>query len=272
MTTNGREFLKGAKDRIVSLVVLTAVALAVQVAAAVPEKPVNILYLGDSISDFDRGSNHVDRLQAKLDVAWPGKAKIYNYAVRGDYIERLFDRLEGKPRTYALDRYADMWSRSYDWAFVFLGHNDTRTWSDTDFALPEMAPEKVRDLMGRLVDFLREKGIRRIILLSPSSSNYDVCAKNVEKKLARIAAGKGGKATKAARFGEPRQLESFAETVRAVAKERHVEFLDIYAPMKALPDKAELLRVGDGVHFSAKGHIWLAERESEYLLENDSKK
>jgi hypothetical protein len=28
------------------------------------EKPVRVLYLGDSLTDYDRGSNHVDQVQA----------------------------------------------------------------------------------------------------------------------------------------------------------------------------------------------------------------
>ena len=41
--------------------------------------------------------------------------------------------------------------------------------------------------------------------------------------------------------------------------------MDIYTPMKALGDKAALLRPTDGVHLTPKGHVWVAEREYEYL-------
>ena len=51
--------------------------------------PVRVLYLGDSLSDFDRGSNQVDRLQAKLDAVEPRQVSIYNYSIRGDYIDRV---------------------------------------------------------------------------------------------------------------------------------------------------------------------------------------
>ncbi len=119
-----------------------------------PAQHVSVLFIGDSLSDFDRGSNHVDRLQSAFDAVWPGKVSIHNYAVRGDYIDRVLDRLDGKSGTYGLERYDGIWDRAYDWAFVSLGHNDTRAWDRDGFATPEIAPERTRegyqDLIARL--------------------------------------------------------------------------------------------------------------------------
>ena len=57
-------------------IVFAAAALAALVGLAA--QPVRVLYLGDSLSDFDRGSNHVDRLQAKLDADAPNQFAIHN--------------------------------------------------------------------------------------------------------------------------------------------------------------------------------------------------
>ncbi len=230
--------------------------------------PVRVLYLGDSLSDFDRGSNQVDRLQTKLDAVEPRQVSIYNYSIRGDYIDRVLERIAGKKGTYALDRFAGIWGRQYDWAFVFLGHNDTKTSSASGFASPAVLPKDVESGYRRLVDILRAKGIRRIILLSPASSNYELCAANAEKRLAAIKAGKIKKAKAASRFGEPRHMEEFMAAVQGVAKDKGCEFLDVYTAMKALPDKASLLNPHDGVHLSAKGHAYMAERTYEYLKAN----
>ena len=231
-------------------------------------QPVSILYLGDSLSDFDRGSNHVDRLQAKLDADAPNQFVIHNYSIRGDYINRLMDRIDGKKGTYALARFNGIWDRQYDWAFVFLGHNDTKTSSASDFSQPQVALEDVEKGYARLVDILRAKGIKRIILMSPASSNYELCVANAEKRLAAIKAGKVKKAKAASRFGEPKQMEAFMATVKNVAKAKDCEFLDVYTAMKALPDKASLLNPRDGVHLSAKGHAYMAEKTYEYLKTN----
>ena len=136
-------------------------------------QPVSVLFIGDSLSDFDRGSNHVDRLQSALDAAWPRKVIIHNYAVRGDYIDRVLDRLDGKPGTYGLERYDGIWNRAYDWVFVSLGHNDTRAWDRDGFATPEISPERTREGYRDLIARLKDKGVSRIVLYSSTSSNYE---------------------------------------------------------------------------------------------------
>ena len=60
------------------------------------EKPVNILYLGDSLSDFDRGSNHVDTVAEYLAKHNPGKVKCWNFAKGGDCIRYIIQRMDGK--------------------------------------------------------------------------------------------------------------------------------------------------------------------------------
>ena len=234
-------------------------------------QPVRILYLGDSLSDFDRGSNHVDRLQAKLDADAPQQFVISNYSIRGDYITRLLDRIDSKKGTYALARFDGIWDRQYDWAFVFLGHNDTKTSSASDFAQPAVSLADVARGYERLVDILRAKGIKRIILMSPASSNYELCAANAEKRLAAIKSGKAKKAKAASRFGEPKHMEAFMAAVRDVAKAKGCEFFDVYTAMKALPDKASLLNPHDGVHLSAKGHAYMAEKTYDYLKKGEQK-
>ena len=230
--------------------------------------PARVLYLGDSLSDFDRGSNQVDRLQAKLDAAEPRQVSIYNYSIRGDYIDRLLDRIAGKKGTYALDRFAGIWGRQYDWAFVFLGHNDTRATNLKDFNEPFVPLATVASGYEKLIGILREKGIKRIIIVSPSSSNFELCCANTEKRLAAINAGKGGKSKTVSRFGDPRHMEAFMDVVRKVAAAQGCEFLDLYTDMKALPDKASYLNPNDGVHLSAKGHEYIAQKTFDYLNAN----
>jgi len=244
------------------LMILMAFAITTACSAATP---VRVLYLGDSLSDFDRGSNQVDRLQAKLDAAEPRQVSLYNYSIRGDYIDRVLDRLAGKKGTYALDRFNGIWGRQYDWAFVFLGHNDTRARSDTGFNEPLVPLATVAPGYEKLIGILRGKGIKRIIIVSPASSNFELCRANAEKRLAAIKAGKGGKSKSAVRFGDPRHMEAFREAVRGVAAAQGCEFFDLYTSMKALPDKASYFSPSDGVHLSAKGHEYVAQKTFEYL-------
>ena len=63
------------------------------------KNPIRILYLGDSLTDYDRGSNHVDQVQAKIESIAPRMVSFYNYSIRGDYITRLLDRLAQVKKT-----------------------------------------------------------------------------------------------------------------------------------------------------------------------------
>ena len=235
------------------------------------KKPIRILYLGDSLTDYDRGSNHVDQVQAKIESIAPRMVSFYNYSIRGDYITRLLDRLAQVKKTYALERFDGIWAREYDWAFVFLGHNDTYTTSKTNFTSPMMSLETVSAGYEKLIGILKEKGIKRIIIVSPSSSNYELCASKAEKRMAAIKAGKGGKRNFAVRFGEPKHMEAFMETVRKVAADNGCEFLDVYTEMKAMPDKADLVRSTDGVHLTPKGHEYIAKKTLDYLCGSNCK-
>jgi lysophospholipase L1-like esterase len=240
-------------------------AFVLKAGACVPSSPVNVLYLGDSLTDFDRGSNHVDRLQAGLDKAWPGKVKIQNFAIRGDYIERMMDRMNAKKKTYALDRYKGIWDLNYDWAFVSLGHNDTRTRKDTGFTVPHMSEKQLREGFSDLIALLKAKGVKRIILVSAASCNFEGIKVKTQKRLAAIKAGKM-KDKPFAQFGDPKHLEAYNSLMQEfAAKDPAVEYLDIYTEMKANADKPSLFRA-DGVHLSQKGHELVAAAELAYLL------
>ena len=228
--------------------------------------PLRVLYLGDSLSDFDRGSNHVDCLQKKLDAFSPRCVSIYNYAVRGDYIERMMERFHGGTNCYAQTAYDGIWGRRYDWAIVFLGQNDTRAWSETEFSIPEMSEAKLRLGFGELIALLKSNGVERIILVSALSTNFELTTRKAEMMMAEMRAGKT-KRRRVVRYGDPKFVEAFNAVLQDLAHTTGVYYLDIYTAMKSMPDKATLLRSTDGVHLTAKGHEWVANREYSYLLQ-----
>lgn len=253
-------------EKIVLLAALVSVAVMQAVAnkAAEMSKPISVLYLGDSLTDYDRGSNHVDRLQASLDRKWSGKVRIHNFAVRGDYIERVMDRMNSKKGTFGLNRYKGIWDNRYDWAFVSLGHNDTRTRKNTGFSVPHMSEVQLRDGFSALISLLKAKGVKRIILLSAASCNFEAIKEKTKKRIAAIKAGKA-KDKPFAQFGDPKLLEAYNSIMKELtAKDSVVEYLDIYTPMKAYPDKPSLFRP-DGVHLTQKGHEYVAEAEFAYI-------
>ena len=117
------------------------------------------------------------------------------------------------------------------------------------------------DMVAQL---LKSKGIGRIILVSASSSNFEFTTHKAAMIQAAVAAGKTKK-RRVVRYGDPRFLEAYNAVLIDLARAPGVEYMDIYTTMKALGDKAALLRPTDGVHLTPKGHVWVAEHEYEYL-------
>ena len=218
------------------------------------EKPVSILYIGDSLTHYDIGHNHVDKVGYFLNKFNPGKAKVWNYACAGDDIQRIVDRINGKRSGRWGFRYDDLWNHTYDWAVIFLGHNDTKASSKDNYKIAVVPPEKQRVLYEALIKKLQAKGIKRIILMSSSSSNFEVCKANSDK-LKRVHN----------RFGDPVHQEAFNEVLKELAKKYGLEYMDLYTPMKARPDKAKLLKATDGVHLSPEGHDFVALETLKYL-------
>ncbi|MBR7103529.1 MAG: SGNH/GDSL hydrolase family protein [Lentisphaeria bacterium] len=213
-------------------------------------KPVHILYLGDSLTFFDLGRNHADKTGYFLNKYNPGKVKIWNYACGGDHIRQILKRL----RSTGFNRYHDIWSRQYDWAVIFLGHNDTKASSAKQYKEALVPPAQQKKLYEQLIAELRQKGIRRIILFSSTSSNFDICKEKAQKL-------KGVHN----RFGDPLHMEAFNRTLQILAKEHKLEYLDLYTEMKAMPDKDSLTRAQDGVHLTDKGHDYVARKTLEFL-------
>lgn len=216
---------------------------------------VNVLFLGDSLTHLDLGHNHLDKTEYFLNRAHPGKITFFNYACGGDSIVEVMERMEGKNKGKYWDRYADIWCNAYDWAFVSLGHNDTKAMSREDFKVPNVTPERQTKEYTRLIGLLREKGIRRIILVSSTCSNFEVCK--------ACSARRGKKVHN--RFGEPRHMIAFNETLQRIAAEQGVEYMDVYSDMSRREDRASLVNPHDGVHLTEKGHTYFSRKTLEYL-------
>ena len=57
-------------------------------------QPVSVLFLGDSLSDFYRGYNYIDRIGFWVGKYNPGKFTFRNAGVGGDFCKRMLDRLQ----------------------------------------------------------------------------------------------------------------------------------------------------------------------------------
>ena len=218
------------------------------------DRPVNILFLGDSLTDYERGSNHVDTVCEYLNKRHPGQARCFNYAKGGDCIKYVISRMDGKGKGDWLARYDGLWDRSYDIAFVLLGHNDTKADYRSDYKIPYVPRDRMVSDYVDLIGRLRKHGVGRIVLVSSTSSDLAVCTHVHELHLPKAkAAGKS-----LAKFGIPAQLEAYNAALREIAAKEGVEYLDVYEKMKARPDKAFMVRFTDGVHLTKRGNDYLA--------------
>ena len=222
---------------------------------------VDILYIGDSLTHYDYGFNHTDKVGYFLNMFNPGKAQVWNYACGGDEIVRIMKRFNGNKSGRWGHRYNDIWNRSYDWAFIFLGHNDTKANSKDNYKIAVVPPAQQKAEYEKLITLLKSKGIKRIILMSASSSNFELCKKKADSS--RITLKRHVN-----RFGDPVHQEAFNKVLIDLAKKHNLEYLDIYTPMKAVKNKPALLNPHDGVHLSPSGHDFVAIKTLEYLSKN----
>ena len=220
------------------------------------DKKINILYLGDSLTHFNFGHNHTDRVKYFLNKFNPGKAELFNYAIRGDEVATLVKRLQGTVGGDFQHRFHDFYKNKYDVAFIFLGQNDTKASSKNKYAFPVIKPARQKIAQRDLVKILRDHGVKRIIFISSISANEEICSKNAAQGR---ASGKSH-----SYFGIPAFMEEYNRVTQEFCKNGGMEFIDIYTTMKARPDKASLL-LGDGVHLSDAGHDFVALETLKYL-------
>jgi lysophospholipase L1-like esterase len=220
-----------------------------------------ILFIGDSLSDFSRGRNYADKLQFWLSLNNPGKVSFRNAAVGGDYILRVRERLNGTvggEAAYRQEMYDELEQEKPDLVFIFLGHNDTRATSETNFAAPLVTPEAQEKAYREVIQFIRHKIGGKIVLVSASSSDFAIC-REATKKRAQAAPGKVQ-----VLFGTPELMEGFNDVLKRLAAEYGLDYVDVYRPTA---DKASLFFPADGVHLTEKGHRFIAAELLNYFAE-----
>lgn len=226
-------------------------------------KNLRILFLGDSLADFNRGENFADKLNFWLNLYNPGKASFRNAGIGGDYITRMWQRMErinGSLKAYRQEMYEGLLDEKPDLVFIFLGHNDTKTSSQNGHTIPLVTPEIQEKTYRDVINFIQQKIGGKIVLVSSASSNYEICQPNAEK-LAKLRPGKP-----CSRFGEPKHMEAFNDVLKKIAGELKLDYIDVYQPMKAQSGKASLLSPQDGVHLSEKGHDFIATELLKFMV------
>lgn len=213
--------------------------------------PVHLLFLGDSLTDMNRGQNYVDKTAFWLWKRCGDQATVRNAGVGGDYILRVWDRLNHRPESHRLAMYDDLFRPLPAQVFFFLGHNDSKLTSVSEYRQAVVAPEQFAEKYRLAIRKVQKEtqGKARVVVLSATSSVYEITQAVAEK---RRAAGKAHNL-----FGKPEALEQFNAIARRVAEQCGAEWLDVYEPTRRHSDKPSLF-TADGVHVSNLGNRLLA--------------
>ena len=222
------------------------------------DRPLRILVIGDSLSDFYRGYNYVDRLVFWLNRYNPGMVTIRNAGVRGDFVERVRARLlasvgHGKS-VFGQERYDRLFDEKYDLIFIFLGQNDTRTPKKLGYAVPLTAPKAQYEGLKAILAFIRERSKAKIVLVSPSPC----CAEFIEARRARAKKN-------FVMFGKREFVDNYDLVNRRFCGEFGLDYIDILTPMRNAPDLKSLY-IRDGVHLSLIGGRFVADEILKYFI------
>ena len=224
--------------------------------------PVHLLFLGDSLTDMKRGQNYVDKAAFWLWKRFGDQATVRNAGVGGDYIVRVWDRLNHQPTSYRPAMYDDLFRPMPERVFFFLGHNDSKLASVSEYKQAVVSPEQFEEKYRLAIRKVQEetKGRARVVVLSATSSVYEITQAAAEK---RRAAGKAHNL-----FGKPEALEQFNAIARRVATQCGADWLDVYEPTRRHADKPSLF-TADGVHVSNPGNRLLALEILNHLASQD---
>ncbi len=209
-------------------------------ARAKVEAPSHLVFVGDSLTSFLPETNYVAILRAALQARLGEGVAVTNAGVGGDTIVRVEARLDEdvlslRPKPTRV--------------FLFLGHNDSKLSSASDYRDAFVAPDEFRRAYGEVIRRIRRETGARVTVLSATSSVFEITRETAEK---RRQAGKAHNL-----FGQPEALEKFNAIAREVAEETGADYLDLYGPTRSHPEKRRLY-TKDAVHTTEFGNRAIA--------------
>ncbi len=234
--------------------------------AAQIDTPAHILFLGDSLTDQRRGHNYTDMVGYWLDRTRSGDVSYRNAGVGGDYITRMWQRLQGEG-AHRQEMYDDLFDPPPARVFIWTGHNDSKLKPKPEYETPDDYPfdpvvplDTFEETYVTVIEHIREQAPdAEVTVVSASSSVHEITRATVVKRIEER--GNGG-----SYFGKPDALEAFNERMQSVAETTGADYLDVYEPTRTHPDKPSLF-TGDGVHMSQEGNLLMAREILGYLGE-----
>ena len=215
----------------------------------------HILFLGDSLTDYDRGRNYASITGTFLPDAWSFR----NAGVGGDTLPRVYARLTGG-KVNRPEMYENLFAPMPDIIFLLCGGNDTKVTFASNYKKNYTPVSTQRPLMEKIVQELKTRAPNaKIVLVTPLDS-YLPYQKSLTEAMA-------AKKVSHNLFGLPEPIAAYSEKLRLTAKKHHADFLDAGKVFRNAEDLQELNVEDDGVHLSLKGHQLMAEIVLKHLSE-----
>jgi lysophospholipase L1-like esterase len=221
------------------------------------KKPINILVIGDSLSDYYRGFNYINMVDSLLNKFNPGKINIRNVGVGGDFATRVWKRIQGadgKRSAYRQYMFNNYLNPSPDFIFIFLGANDSKCSSTSNFKTPYTTPLVQEKTYRNILDYLRKKTHAKIIIIGCPSFNYKICGN--KKKIDKLLKSKRTRWL----FGIDAAIMNFNNLNQKIIAEYedNIDYIDLFKVTRNHHEKEELYQTADGVHFTEKGNRMVA--------------
>ena len=213
----------------------------------------HILFLGDSLTDYDRGRNYPSIAASFFPSEWSFR----NAGVGGDMLSRIYARLIGE-KTTRPEMYNDLFSIAPDIIFLFCGGNDTKVSFDSGYRDNCTPVEQQSELMDKIAAELRKRAPQaKLVFISPLDSFLPWQQALAEPMVARKINHN--------LFGHPAAIAGFTAKLREAAIRNNADFLDAGKVFRNAADPQTLNVPDDGVHLSLKGHQLMAEVILSYL-------
>ncbi len=205
----------------------------------------HLLFLGDSLSDYDRGRNYISLAGCVL----PSGYTVRNCGVGGDTLQRIWQRLNGK-KTIRNYMYDNMFSPNPDMIFIFTGANDSKVFSQSDYRETYVPEKDQLPLWENIITYLKKQtGAKIVLITSPYSylPYQQALVQPLKQQNMRHSL-----------FGLPEFHDRFNARLKQIAARHGLEVIDFAAVVQNHPDPQQLYVPDDGVHLSLKGHQLLA--------------
>ena len=215
----------------------------------------HILFLGDSLTDYDRGRNYASITGTFIPKEWSFR----NAGVGGDTLPRVYARLTGG-KVNRPEMYENLFAPMPDMIFLLCGGNDTKVTFSSNYKKNYTPVTTQRPLMEKIVLELKKRAPNaKIVLVTPLDS-YLPYQKSLTEAMA-------AKKVSHNLFGLPEPIAAYSEKLRLTAKKYQTGFLDAGKVFRNAEDLQELNVEDDGVHLSLKGHQLMAEIVLKHLSE-----